>query len=315
MHVCCMALNVVHAGGREIPISALRRLPNPAQRKVVSRIKQFVVASTHDGGEFPLAAGRRGAHALARLDDLQQYLFTNGIGQEAYAGCPKPLGRVVCDNSGAPSLEPYRDALASRLLISGKGHWDISPYLNTELLMPFREPATLRGIPANALPYPDTVREDRKELLRVFSLWDQLGLLTVTPAPPEPRSLCRVFGAFKSATRDRMIGDRRGPNGLEGRVLGVSQSLPQGSLLCLYSVSSGNVLCGASTDRSDYYHQIKVTSSRACSECSGAAPQVVKVRGDLRLQKPAQAWRLKAGLCRKLPFGAKWAERFQFGSR
>ena len=308
-----MALNAVHAGGREIPLSALRRLPNPAQRKVVSRVKQFVLASTHDGGDFPLAAGRRGAHALARLDDLQQYLFANGIGPEAYAGCPKTLGRVTCDNSGAPSLEPYRDALASRLLISGHGHWDISPYLNSELLMPFREPATLRGIPANALPFPDTVREDRKELLKVFSLWDQLGLLTVTPAPPEPRSLCRVFGAFKSATRDRMIGDRRGPNGLEGRVLGVSQSLPQGSLLCLYSVAPGHVLCGASTDRSDYYHQIKVTSSRACSNAVGPPLKLSKFEGTSAYRNLLKLGVAKLGSSENCRLGRSGRRAFNLG--
>ncbi|CAE7205238.1 unnamed protein product [Symbiodinium sp. KB8] len=313
VHICCMALNAVHAGGREIPLSALRRLPNPAQRKVVSRVKQFVLASTHDGGDFPLAAGRRGAHALARLDDLQQYLFANGIGPEAYAGCPKTLGRVTCDNSGAPSLEPYRDALASRLLISGHGHWDISPYLNSELLMPFREPATLRGIPANALPFPDTVREDRKELLKVFSLWDQLGLLTVTPAPPEPRSLCRVFGAFKSATRDRMIGDRRGPNGLEGRVLGVSQSLPQGSLLCLYSVAPGHVLCGASTDRSDYYHQIKVTSSRACSNAVGPPLKLSKFEGTSAYRNLLKLGVAKLGSSENCRLGRSGRRAFNLG--
>ena len=145
--------------------------------------------------------------------------------------------------------------------------------------MPFREPATFRGIPPNSLPFPDTVREDRKELLEIFSLWDQLGLLAITSSSPGPRSLCRIFGAFKSASRDRMIGDCQGPNGLEGRVLGVSQDLPQGSLLCFYSVAPGYVLCGASTDRSDYYHQIEVTSSRACSNAAGPPVRLSKLTG------------------------------------
>ena len=97
---------------------------------------------------------------------------------------------------------PFRAAFSSLGVATG-----ISPYVNTELLMPFREPATLRGIPPNSLPFPDTVREDRKELLEIFSLWDQLGLLAITSSSPGPRSLCRIFGAFKSASRDRMIGD------------------------------------------------------------------------------------------------------------
>ncbi|CAE7908265.1 tri1 [Symbiodinium sp. KB8] len=61
---------------------------------------------------------------------------------------------------------PFRAAFSSLGVATG-----ISPYVNTELLMPFREPATLRGIPPNSLPFPDTVREDRKELLEIFSLW------------------------------------------------------------------------------------------------------------------------------------------------
>ena len=59
----------------------------------------------------------------------------------------------------------------------------------------------------------------------------------------------------------------------------MSQDLPQGSLLCFYSVAPGYVLCGASTDRSDYYHQIEVTSSRACSNAVGPPVRLSKLTG------------------------------------
>ena len=171
--------------------------------------------------------------------------------------------------SGPPALQPYREPLAARLLITGTGHWDITPFLGPELLMPFREPRVLHGIPENALAYPDTSREDRAELLRIFALWDSLGLLDIHPCPSHPRALCRIFGSFKNPLQDRMIGDRRGPNSVEGRVRGVSHELPQGNLLALYRAKPGCALCGASTDRSDYYHQIRVTTSRSASNVVG----------------------------------------------
>ncbi|CAE7255329.1 unnamed protein product [Symbiodinium sp. CCMP2592] len=124
-----------------------------------------------------------------------------------------------------------------------------------------------RGIPENALPYPDTGKESRDEMLRIFDLWDSLSLLQITPAPADPKELCRVFGSYKSPTW--MIGDRRGPNALEGGVIGVSGFLPQGFLLASLSVRPGFALCGASTDRSDYYHQIRATAQRASTNCVG----------------------------------------------
>ena len=166
-------------------------------------------------------------------------------------------------------MQPYREAVADRLLISGRGHWDVSAHLGPELLLPYREPAVLRGIPENSLCYPDTARESKEEMLKVFSLWDSLGLLSITSALAHPKSLCRVFGAYKTPTADRMIGDRRGPNALEGRLLGVSSDLPQGFLLTGFSVPPGYALCGASTDRSDYYHQIWTTPQRTASNAVG----------------------------------------------
>ncbi|CAE7233811.1 unnamed protein product [Symbiodinium sp. CCMP2456] len=263
-----MALNFVHCNGRQIPMEVLRRRPNPAQSKVFARLRQLIEASSCDNSEFALASGRRGTHVLARLDELQAYLLSNGVSAEAYQP-PVPSGTTVPrDDSGAPALKPYSDARADRLLITGRGHWDISPFLGPELQLPFLEPRVLLGCDTFA-PYPDTSREDQAELLKVFALWDSLGLLSVVPAPSNPRSLCRIFGAYKSPLHDRMIGDRRGPNGQEGRLIGVSHELPQGSLLCLYSVKPGFALCGASTDRSDYYHQVAVSKSRATSNAVG----------------------------------------------
>ena len=136
-------------------------------------------------------------------------------------------------------------------------------FLGPELLLPLREPLVLHGIPADDLPYPDTSRDDSTQVERIFRVWDVLGLLKVVPAPSDPRHLCRVFGAYKNPERDRMIGDRRGPNSLEGRVVGPSRNLPPGHTITSIHVTPRSVLVGASTDRADFYHQIAVSDARA----------------------------------------------------
>ena len=104
------------------------------------------------------------------------------------------------------------------------------------------------------------------------------GLLSITPAPAHPKSLCRIFGAYKSPSCDCMIGDRRGPNSLEGRLCGVSSDLPQGFLVAGFSVLKGFALCGASTDRSAYYHQIWTTPRRTASNAVGPPLRLSELR-------------------------------------
>ncbi|CAE7353024.1 unnamed protein product, partial [Symbiodinium microadriaticum] len=278
LHIAVMALNHAHADGRALPFSVLRRRPSPEQCNVFARLRLFIEASTRQPFDFPLSGGRRGAHLLARLDELSTYLKACGISQAIYPGCSEVKGLVPHDESGPAALQPYREAVADRLLISGRGHWDVSAYLGPELLLPYREPSVLRGIPENSLCYPDTSKESKEEMLRVFSLWDSLGLLSLTPAPAHPKSLCRIFGAFKTPSADRMIGDRRGPNALEGRLCGVSSDLPQGFLLAGLSVPQGFALCGASTDRSDYYHQIWTTPQRTASNAVGPPLRLSELR-------------------------------------
>ena len=106
----------------------------------------------------------------------------------------------------------------------------------------------------------------------LIRLWDAKGLLRIVPGPLLPRALCRTFGAYKNESHDRLIGDRRGPNSLEGRLLGPSRWLPPGSLLTLVSVPRfSSVLIGASTDRADFYHQASVTEARAATNCIAPA--------------------------------------------
>ena len=179
---------------------------------------------------------------------------------------------VQACQGGPASLRPYRDADPARLLITGSGSWDISDLLGPELLVPFLDPIALRSIPASDQSFHDTTHNDPRDALALFKLWDCKGLLRIVPAPRPANELVHVFGCFKNDQRDRMIGDRRGPNSLEGKVKGPSGLLPPGFLLCGLSVPRfTHALVGVSTDRSDFYHQIQITPARTASNAVGPA--------------------------------------------
>ncbi|CAE7935542.1 unnamed protein product, partial [Symbiodinium sp. KB8] len=185
-----------------------------------------------------------------------------------------PFGPRQTPRPGPPSLRPYRDTDADRILIKGTGAWDLGRHLlyEPELCVPFRDPLVLTGIPANDLPFPGASSDTKASIMPLVRLWDSKGLLRIVPGPRSERELCRTFGAFKSEDFDRLIGDRRGPNGLEGRVVGPSRWLPPGNLLTLVSVPRfSSVLVGASTDRADFYHQASISDARAASNVVGPA--------------------------------------------
>lgn len=81
----------------------------------------------------------------------------------------------------------------------------------------------------------------------------------------------RIFGAMKDERHDRQIGDRRGMNYKEDRVIGPSSTLPNGSDLAdLYVDLGERRVHVAVCDRKDFYHQIMVSRRRARSACFSA---------------------------------------------
>ena len=82
----------------------------------------------------------------------------------AYPGGRVAEGPVPHLPGGPPILQPYRDADANRLLITG-----IRPHLGPELFMPFVELEVLRSIPPNDLPFPDCSRDDPKAVREVLN--------------------------------------------------------------------------------------------------------------------------------------------------
>ena len=115
---------------------------------------------------------------------------------------------------------------------------------------------------------PSFAFEDRAENLKLAGLWHSQGLLRLEKGQPAPLGKCRVFNAYKSAEKDRQIGDRRLPNHIEMHLSGPSANLPAGTaFLSLEPPKHTHRLVAFISDRKDYYHQARVSASRAKTNC------------------------------------------------
>ena len=143
LHVVCMGLNFLHANFVPPPLDSLALPPTAAQRSLVAHVSRHLKAFGASVGTFMLPdAGRRNPQLIARLSELSAFLAsTPGLDGDMYAdlsGQP-----VDMHNEAAPAFEPYRALDVSRLRLSGKGHWDPSPFLSDDLYMAHNEPRTL----------------------------------------------------------------------------------------------------------------------------------------------------------------------------
>ena len=98
------------------------------------------------------------------------------------------------------------------------------------LRLPFLEPNTLRVPPRDLdmWQWPGAgvaPPSSWKELYRGFS---EANLLRFVDGPVPEVEICQVFNMYKRPHRDRMIVDRRGVNGLEGRLVGFAASAVPG---------------------------------------------------------------------------------------
>ena len=180
---------------------------------------------------------------------------------------------VAADNTILPELEPYRDLDPSRLKLPGTGSWDATSFLPDALAMVYREPQSIKidRIP-EAWEYP-RIRDDPKTVAALAKVWDVQGLLYLHQDRVEARQefeLVRIFNCYKSLEVDRQIGDRRGRNAVECRVLGPSANLPAGPDLCDISLNVKTQRLAISvSDRRDFYHQLWATKSRAITNTLG----------------------------------------------
>ncbi|CAE7712005.1 unnamed protein product [Symbiodinium sp. CCMP2456] len=162
----------------------------------------------------------------------------------------------ACSAFGLGLSDPFAFlwALPELSFAEWEGLWDPEPYLSDELYMAFRDPSQVA------------------ELAR---LWDGLGLLRLAPSRlvvSEAYLLSRAFNCYKAPDRDRMIIDRRGQNFAECKLAGPSLFIPVAPMLGMLEADPKyqSVYCAA-TDRKDFYHQLKISGSRAAANAIGPA--------------------------------------------
>ncbi len=149
--------------------------------------------------------------------------------------------------------------------------------------MVYRDPAVIyngRDAPEGSYPH---IGESAGDVAALAHLWDGFGLLhlhNINVPDYDPRRLVRVFGAMKDVDRDRQIGDRRGMNFKEDRIIGPSSTLPNGSdLTDLFVDPSSQRIHISVCDRKDFYHQIWVTKRRAMTNSLGPGVPVALLEG------------------------------------
>lgn len=110
--------------------------------------------------------------------------------------------------------------------------------------------------------FPDVRECDGSQIFELCKVWDARGLLRLIPTSLGPRQdelflHSKVFGNYKSPEADRQIGDRRGRNFVEGRLLnGPSHNIPNATALLQLEVRRyEEVLVVAIADRRDFYRQ------------------------------------------------------------
>ena len=268
-----MALNFLHADCSFVSPSSLAVQPNRAQLVVFANLRGILKAFGNCAGDINVpASGRRSTALVSMLADLSDFFVSHGLSGSAYeAGFDAALQSkdgVVADLSRAEELTPYRSLDPSRLKLSGTAQWSPLSYLDDDLWLPYVEPDVLLwggSYDYNDLPNLD--KEDPGKVLELARLWDVNGLLMLSPKPIDysmKSSHLRVFNCYKSAVQDRQIGDRRGRNQLEGYLPGVSRSLPTGPNLTALEINPARQrLAICLSDRKDFYHQFKVSASRA----------------------------------------------------
>eukprot|EP00435_Cladocopium_sp_Y103_P065330 s276_g27.t1 len=273
-----MALNFWHADFAFPPLHLLALKPSPSQARILDGIRRVVKAFGSCEEQFQVpSSGRRATSLIAQLADLSDFVTWEGLADASYSrgftGSEESLDallHVPSDKTRAPELVPYSSLDPTRLKISGSGKWDPSNFLSDPLWLAFCEPASLRWTEdARSCDVPDLGKEDYDAVRGLMKVWDARGLLYLRDLPlPEDESdlAMRFFNCHKNIEVDRMIGDRRAMNYVEGTIPGASRSLPSALLLANLEINpSTEKVATYVSDRKDFYHQFKVSPERASS--------------------------------------------------
>ena len=279
LHIVVAALNFLYSGYSPEVLQQLGRRPNALQEQIYCRL-WALIATCDSPGKFPISPGRSGPEFVARLFELQSFAVScPSFGLGGYGGAEDKdeaaVGSIGNGHRFVPegdpgAFAPYRSLDPTRLKLTGAGLWPLENFLDDELWLPFVEPKILRHpFPVKKSDIPNFKQESEESNLQLAYLWSTKGLLALFDRPPPGNHRCRVFNCFKNAEVDRQIGDRRAVNASERHLRGggPSKHLPGGYLLTSITVPRGFYAAGSITDRKDFYHQAKVSSSRAHSNC------------------------------------------------
>ena len=271
VHVICMALNFWHFNGF-VGVDALRRVPSKVHVGLYRRIRNLILSDGLLEPFLVVKAGRRFPQLAARIADITEMMVRCGCSMDPYS---KTFSGVRLEETDydVDELKPYRDLVPDRIVLHGEAKWEASRFLDEELKMAYLEPESFRR---HYIPKPGEfpiIRDSEETIGKLARLWDARGLLYIHDFDIEgeaPWELTRVFGCFKSNIQDRQIGDRRGRNSTEQRLLGPSSLLPAGAdLLDLKVDCLREKVVMSITDRKDFYHQMQVSKSRAFTNSVG----------------------------------------------
>lgn len=251
----------------------LRKVPSSPQLVVLQNLRFLLKAygSCEDDFLIP-SSGRRCTSLVSQLVDLCKFLIWQGLSNDSYMhdfpGAGGGLDEVkIQPDLNREEFRSYRNLDLSRLKITGIASWDPSPFLCDSLWLTYGEPESLRWNQCPIGDKRDLGKEKYEEVLRLAKSWDVNGLLWLGAHDPERDITCmRFFNCFKNSSADRMIGDRRVRNSIEGTIPDASRFLPTIMMLLVLEVCSfSNRLSICVLDRKDFYYQFAVASQRAIS--------------------------------------------------
>ena len=243
VHITVMALNFWYVGFKSPPLDSLAPTPSLSQADVLDGIRRMVKTFGSCRGTFEIpSSGRRSTFLIAQLADLSEFVFWGGLAgascSRGFQGSQEPLGafmHVPVGKTRAPELVPYSSLNPERLRLYSSGTWDASQFLSDPFWMAFCEPSLLRWTSTERSPdVLDVEKEDYDAVRRLVKLWDARGLLFLRDEPmsgDEADLSMRLFNCHKNVSADRMIGDRRAMNFVEGTIPGASRCLPSVLLL------------------------------------------------------------------------------------
>ena len=264
-----LALNYWHFDGF-VPVEQLGRVPSSLHMHVFLTLKRLLRSEVPASPFRIVKAGRRFPQLNARLSELCHFTSCLGLSGQPYSRSYQGA-EVPADNSTSPELEPYMSLSASRLKLSGTGHWDATPFLDDGLVLAYREPNSIL-CPREPHPWEKPCLNDSEdEIVRLAELWDSHSLLGIHQTSIPENQKVKIFNCLKDPILgiDRQIGDRRSRNAQECVLEGPSKRLPSATDLADLFCPKGSRFHIYCSDRKDFYHQLWASDSRMLSNTVG----------------------------------------------